>query len=255
MEESYLDVLEYLEESDAGALFAQRESGFHRIPFEMEKTLYRFIYEGKPEEMMRFYQRMLVQPQSLRVPIGKMSHDRLRQLKYAAVSAVAVSCRAAILGGAVEAVAYAKSDDAILQIDGARNALEVLKIEIRALLDYAALVKQTKSASRYTPAVRACIEYITVHSHRNIGLDELAKGTPYTKEYLAKLFKRQVGMPVSDYILLTRVDEAKTLLAQGRSCADVAHIMGFSSQSYFIRQFKKATGMTPRLYLTRNGSR
>ena len=250
MEEEYLSFLEYLDNSDTGALFAQRETGFNRIPFEMERTLYRFIYDGKPEEMVAFYRKMLLQPQSLKVPIGKMSHDQLRQLKYAAVSAVAMSCRSAILGGALEAVSYAKSDDAILQIDDARSALEVLKLEIRTLLDYAALVKQTKSASRYSPVIRACIEYITVHSHRSISLEELAERTPYSKEYLAKLFKSQVGMPISDYMLHTRIDEAKTLLSQGRSCVDVAHIMGFSSQSYFIRQFKRVTGMTPKLYLS-----
>lgn len=49
----------------------------------------------------------------------------------------------------LEAISYAKNDDPVLQIDNAQSASEVLKLEIRTLLDYAALVKQTKSASRY----------------------------------------------------------------------------------------------------------
>lgn len=252
MEEKYLDMLEFLDTVGPSALYVQRETGFARIPFEMERSLYRFIYEGKPDEMTAFYRQMILSTPSIKVPVGKTSHDRLRQLKYAAVAAIAIACRAAILGGAPEAPAYAKSDDAILHLDGMRRSMDVLKIELRTLVDYAAMVQHAKSQTRYSPAVRGCVEYITVHSHHSISLDALAEGTPYTKEYLAKLFKKEVGMSVSDYALRTRIDEAKTLLAGGQACSDVAHTLGFSSQSYFIRQFKKATGMTPRLYRSLN---
>lgn len=252
MEEKYLNMLDFLDTTGSNALFTQREAGFHRIPFEMEKTLYRFIYDGKPKEAKEFYRQMILQTPSLKLPIGKTSHDRLRQLKYAAVAGIAMACRAAIMGGAVEAHAYALSDDSILRIDSQKSPMDVLRIEVQTLLDFATMVQQAKAQTRYSPAVRTCIEYITVHLHQNIGLEELANGTPYSKEYLAKLFKKEVGMPISAYVLKTRIDEAKSLLTAGHSSSDVAHTLGFSSQSYFIRQFKKATGMTPKLYRTVN---
>ena len=248
MEQQYLDMLEFLDAAGPNTLYEQREAGFQRIPFEMEKTLYRFIYDGKPNEMIAFYRQMVLQTPSIRVAIGKTSHDRLRQLKYAAVAAIAMACRAAIMGGAVEAVAYAKSDDAILQLDGRRSAIDVLRVEVRTLIDYAETVRLAKAQTRYSPAVRACVEYITVHSHESISLGDLAEGTPYSKEYLAKLFKKETGVSFGDYLLKIRIDEAAALLKSGHSSSDVAHTLGFSSQSYFIRQFKKSTGMTPRLY-------
>ncbi len=114
------------------------------------------------------------------------------------------------------------------------------------------MVQETKSLQNCSAVVRACVDYITVHSHGLIKLEELAEGTGYTKEYLAKLFKKEMGISISDYILKVRVDEAKELLVTGRSCGEVTHLLGFSSQSYFIRQFKKTTGMTPKLFVNVN---
>lgn len=252
MESNWIKLLEFLNVSGADMLFEQRELLFQRIPFEMEKTLYRFIADGKPKEMLAFYQRMLRETPTLKVAIGKTSRNRLMQLKYAAVSAIALACRSAISGGAIEACAYAKSDEAIVAIDEAGGIAEVLRLEVQTLYDYAQMVQQTKSLHNCSAVVRACVDYITVHSHGVIKLEELAEGTGYTKEYLAKLFKKEMGISVSDYILKARIDEAKDLFAQGRSCGEVTHLLGFSSQSYFIRQFKKTTGMTPKLFINVN---
>ena len=58
-----------------------------------------------------------------------------------------------------------------------------------------------------------------------------------------------MGLSISDYIQKVRIDEAKELLRQGKNCGEVACILNYTSQSYFIRQFKKQTGITPKLYL------
>ena len=176
----------------------------------------------------------------------------MRQRKYAAVAAIAIACRYAIEGGATEALAYSKSDDAILALDEKRTSLDILRIEVHTLVDYAKMVQDAKTQTNYSPAVRDCIEYITVHSHRTVTLKELARDAAYAKEYIAKLFKKEVGISISDYMLKTRITEAASLLKEGRSCSEVAHTLGFSSQSYFNRQFKKVTGMTPRLYRSLN---
>ena len=252
METNWIKLLEFLDVSGADVLFEQRELLFQRIPFEMEKTLYRFIADGKPKEMLAFYQRMILETPSLKVAVGKTSKNRLMQLKYAAVSAIALACRAAISGGAIEACAYAKCDEAIVAIDEAGGVVEVLRLEVQTLYDYAQMVQETKSLQNCSAVIRDCVDYIIVHSHCQITLEELAEGSGYTKEYLAKLFKKEMGISVSDYIFKARIDEAKNLFSEGRSCSEVAHILGFSSQSYFIRQFKKTTGMTPKLYVNVN---
>lgn len=77
METNWIKLLEFLDVPGANMLFEQRELLFQRIPFEMEKTLYRFIADGKPKEMLAFYQRMILETPTLKVAVGKTSKNRL----------------------------------------------------------------------------------------------------------------------------------------------------------------------------------
>lgn len=249
MFEEYVDRIVFLDTEGDQAVYAQREKEIQRMPFEMERIILRFVAEGKPREMVDFCLRTLAESPQLRIPIGRTSRDKLRQLKYNTVAGITLVCRAAMIGGAPEIECYARSDNAILQIDETSSELAIYKILIQTAIDYAALVQQTKSDLQHPRIIRKCIQYIAAHTHENITLEQLAEGSEYSKEYIAKLFRKHMGISVSDYIRKTRIDEAKQLLRQGKSCGEVACILNYTSQSYFIRQFKKQTGITPKLYL------
>ena len=244
-----MDRIVFLETDGDRAVFAQREKEMNRMPFELEKTLLRFIAEGKPKEMIEFCTTALMQSPDLRIPIGKTSKNKLRQLKYNVVAGITLACRAAIFGGAPEIECYARSDSAIMQIDELSSELAIYKVLVQLGIDYATLVQQTKSHSQHPQIVRHCVQYIASHTHQSISLDQLAEGSEYSKDYIAKLFRKHMGMSISDYIQKTRIDEAQELLRQGKSCAEVACILNYASQSYFIRQFKRQTGLTPKVFI------
>jgi len=248
MIEKYLDRIVFLETEGSDAVFAQREKELQRMPMEMEQILLRFVAEGRPKELVDFCIRTLTETPDLRIPIGKTSKNKIRQLKYNAVAGITLACRAAALGGAPEIECYARSDSAIMRIDEAGTELAIYKILVQTTIDYATLVQQTKSDLQHPQIIRRCVQYIAAHTHENITLDQLAEGSQYSKEYIAKLFRKHMGMSVSDYIQKTRIDEAKELLLQGKSCGEVACILNYTSQSYFIRQFKKQVGVTPKLF-------
>lgn len=248
MVEKFIDRVVFLETEGENAVFEEREGAFQRMPFMLERVLLHYVVEGKPKELVDFCLSSLLEMPDFRVPIGKTSKDRLRQLKYNTVSGVALACRAAMLGGAPEIECYARSDSAIMKIDESGSELAIYKILIQTVLDYATLVQQTKSSADYPPVVRRCIQYIASHTHQNIALEELAEDSGYSKEYIAKLFRRHVGFPISEYIQMARIQEAKSLLRQGKNSGQVACILNYASQSYFTKQFKKQTGMTPAVY-------
>ncbi len=254
MIEEYLDRIVYLETDGDQAVFAQREKDFHRFPFELEKAVLTYIVEGKPKEMVAFCTAALARSPELRIPIGKTSRNKLRQAKYNAVAGVTLTCRAAIIGGAPEIECYARSDSAIMKIDEADKELTIYRILVETGIAYAQLVEKTKSNSLHPQIVRRCVQYIASHTHQNITLEDLAEGSEYSKEYIAKLFRKHMGISVSDYIQKVRIDEAKELLRQGKTCGEVACILNYTSQSYFIRQFKKQTGVTPKVYLNSSGT-
>ena len=248
MIEEYIDRVVFLEADGEHAVFAQREKEIQRMPFELERTILRFIAEGKPKEMVDFCTTTLAQLPNLRIPIGKTSKNKLRQLKYNTVAGITLTCRAAMIGGAPEIECYARSDQAIMQIDELNSELAIYKVLIQTAIDYAALVQQTQSNAQHPQIVRRCVQYIASHTHQSITLDQLAEGAGYSKEYIAKLFSKHMGMSISDYIQKTRIEEAKELLRQGKHCGEVACILNYTSQSHFIRQFKKQTGITPKVF-------
>jgi AraC family transcriptional regulator len=59
------------------------------------------------------------------------------------------------------------------------------------------------------------------------------------------MFKATVGQCPSSFVSQLRLELAKLLLSQGASIADAAFDCGFSSESNFVRSFRRAVGTTP----------
>ncbi|MEB8823047.1 helix-turn-helix transcriptional regulator [Bacillus cereus] len=67
--------------------------------------------------------------------------------------------------------------------------------------------------------------------------------------YLSTLFKKEVGMTLSEYIQREKVEEAKKLLTlTNYSLLEVSTFLNFNNQSYFTKIFKKYTEFTPKQY-------
>lgn len=89
------------------------------------------------------------------------------------------------------------------------------------------------------------VSYIREHYAEDIKLDFLASKFFVSYAKFTRDFKQAVGMTVNTFITLTRVEAAKPLLAQGYSVSSVASLVGYPGTSYFIKIFKRCTGMTP----------
>ena len=67
--------------------------------------------------------------------------------------------------------------------------------------------------------------------------------------YLSTLFKKEVGMPLTDFVNRQRIEQAKKLLiATELPTKTIAQQCGIPDIYYFSRLFKKRTGVTPKLY-------
>lgn len=91
--------------------------------------------------------------------------------------------------------------------------------------------------------------YIDEHYAEHITKAELGALLYLNPDYLAKLFKKETGIALSDYIAQVRVKAAKAMLAdESVSLVDVAMRTGFDYYSYFSTTFKKAVGLSPSDY-------
>lgn len=82
-------------------------------------------------------------------------------------------------------------------------------------------------------------------SFQNTKISDIAEKLYVTGGHLGKVFKAEMGMSISDYLILRKIAEAKKLLYMGLSVKEVCHLSGFGNYSNFIRTFKNIEGYPP----------
>ena len=88
--------------------------------------------------------------------------------------------------------------------------------------------------------------HVEAHLDQDISLADLSGAVGLSPSHFCRLFKRSTGQSPHQYVIIQRVERAKTLLMRGGlTVGDVSQVVGFSDQSQFQRHFKKLTGLTP----------
>ena len=107
-------------------------------------------------------------------------------------------------------------------------------------------IQASGRAQTVTGRVKA---YIDGHYSEHITKAELGAMLYLNPDYLAKLFKKETGIALNDYIAQVRVNAAKALLRdESVPLLDIALRTGFDYYSYFSTTFKKAVGLSPSDY-------
>ncbi|NMI03453.1 response regulator [Paenibacillus sp. SZ31] len=91
--------------------------------------------------------------------------------------------------------------------------------------------------------------YIEDHLSHGLSLDELGKVAHLHPVYFSKLFKQETGENVSNYISKKRLEKASQLLQDSElRVNDIAQMVGYRKNQYFIQLFKVEYGVTPYQY-------
>ncbi|HPF36742.1 MAG TPA: AraC family transcriptional regulator [Candidatus Krumholzibacteria bacterium] len=91
----------------------------------------------------------------------------------------------------------------------------------------------------------AC-RYVLQNYSENINRDRMAEMVHLSPGYFSNLFRVEVGMSFSDYLIQIRIDNAKRLLRRfDLSVEEVSKQCGFNSLAHFSRTFKDRCGMPP----------
>lgn len=93
---------------------------------------------------------------------------------------------------------------------------------------------------------RIAKEYLSANVQGNVSLFEVATACGLSPTYFARSFKRTTGTPPYRWLLLQRLEKARSLLrSTDDSLADIAAACGFVDQSHFTRAFSRAIGISP----------
>ncbi len=90
------------------------------------------------------------------------------------------------------------------------------------------------------------INYIEENYGQVMPIEELAQIAGLSEYYFSRLFKKQTGYTLHEYIIKTRIINSKILLKSTKmSLREIAYNCGFSNESSFSNTFKKIVNMTP----------
>lgn len=88
----------------------------------------------------------------------------------------------------------------------------------------------------------------TNYSDPDLSLPLFAKGVAMSERQLQRKLKAVINKNIPEYIRDCRLAKSRELLKQGYAITEIAHQVGFSSQSYFSACFKASFEMSPKNY-------
>lgn len=96
--------------------------------------------------------------------------------------------------------------------------------------------------------------YIQAHLNEDLSLNRLADYCHFHPVYLSRVYRENTGVTLSDYINQCRQEQAEQLLRNSRmTVLEISRLMGFATDNYFCRWFRKRTGVSPHSF--RNGKK
>lgn len=112
---------------------------------------------------------------------------------------------------------------------------------------------ETEDSSRLSErlrlAVHSTVSYLDSNFRRHVTLDELAGRIFFSKDYLNRIFRELMGMPIGSYLTKLRLDEAKKLLRETElTVSEIAVRSGFGDVKALYTVFKREVKMTPGEY-------
>lgn len=223
--------------------FLNRENQTAHLPYDRETAFYRAIQAGDCDEALR-----------LSTPLGqegfgRLSEDPLQNMRYHLVITIAFITRYCMAGGLDAETAFTLSDLYIRRVDHCRTEGDIHALHGEVIAGFSGQMQRLMRRAVYPRPILRCTEYIHTHLHTRITVDELCAVSGLSRAYLSRLFKREVGMPMGEYITRRRLEAArKALEFTDQPIPDIAHTLAFSSESHFISVFRRHTGVTPGQY-------
>lgn len=136
----------------------------------------------------------------------------------------------------------------IEKIVGAREFEPFCEL-IRGILDEFMNLIRVQGFNRSNRHVQLVLDHLARHHTGTVPLDELAKLTGLNRYHVSRLVKATTGKSIPQHLRALRIQAACRLLeTTGTAYGEIAFALGFSDQSYFIKQFREVTGVTPARY-------
>ena len=164
----------------------------------------------------------------------------------------------AVILVAASILMYVPVDERVEQITGVLAGANCGACGCAGCADYAkSIVEDGAPVNKCTPGGAACaaaIAQINANLSAQLRIDELAQQCYISRSYLARQFKKEMGMTIKEYILMQLINTAQWQLSHTDAPVErISRELGFCNQFYFSECFKKHCRVSPLQY--RNGTK
>ncbi len=136
--------------------------------------------------------------------------------------------------------------DKLNNFNSIANVYQWIKNIIIACCEF---IESNNNISKNSSLVSTIKEYINKNYHSISSVEEIASNLYLSSGYVKRIFKKHTGQTVFDYLVETRIEEAKKLLeSTDITMHGVCEAVGYTSKSHFSETFKKKVGITPKEY-------
>ena len=106
--------------------------------------------------------------------------------------------------------------------------------------------RSTENNPLFDNNIRNIVMHLNEHLTEDLDLEDIASKFFMSKYHLCRIFKKNTGFTVNQYITHKRLSRAKELYENGISLSDAASKSGFKSYSNFYRAYIKEMGEPPK---------
>ena len=175
--------------------------------------------------------------------LSKMDANMAKLKMFAIIDALISELKEATAffeGGFLKSLDF---ENRLLQVASSKQ----LQKEIDGILD--ALNLYSAENAGKNEWIDGIIEYIKKnYSNPSLNVSFLSEQFNFNLSYLSRMFKKETGVGVFDYIQRERVIRAKEMLLRNMDMLDICQKTGFFDVRAFIRVFKNIEGCTPSQY-------
>lgn len=152
-----------------------------------------------------------------------------------------------------EAVKFSLSKETLSYVFSHINATSIYTVKsvyYAIISEYVeAAEKGRNTANNDRRLIKEITGYIYDHMNEHISLDDLAKSLCVNKGSISRVFKKNIGVSMSEFVSNIRLEKAVLLLLwSGKSVTEIAYECGFGSIRNFNRVFKTKFFCTPSEY-------
>jgi YesN/AraC family two-component response regulator len=210
--------------------------------YETENMIMKCIEKGTPDELERIINDNIG---DFKLP-ARHRNDPIRNAKNLALTLNSISARAALRGGLNPSLVHSISTKYALLIENQVSIANINNMNIKILYEYCKSVRDY-SLVHYSEIVKKSILYVRRHLNESIGLIDIADELHINRSYLSRVFKKETGKNITDYIHMSKINESLELIkSKSYDISEISDMFGYCNAAYYSTKFKEVIGVCPR---------